>query len=333
MAYMFADTSPKVGFRPYYLTNPQGAANLSGSPAEAAPLSGLGQNHPFKPQAWHLHGVEGLGDYHMNRPLDPWELYSDPGHAAGLHSLGGFGALGDATSDAVAELQSTGAITSGEAEAILDGSMGFQDVIGYDPTDSSSWLNFVGTLQSWNNQLKAIEAQVAANPAAAAAIGRDVINQRNIYTNIASKFIYYYNLFGGSTPAGLSGMGIAPLVWFVAGSVAFLVTAFLAYQAFQTWKASINVNQIAAQSQQTTATSTAATNQNLLTRLAAAQASGDTVTSAAILKTLQTTAAQPATASTLEQWLMSNAKWLAIGAAGLIAIGPISSGLFGGRRR
>jgi hypothetical protein len=318
------------------LTNPQGAANLSGSPAEPDPAEcaalsgGLGQNHPFKYQAWHLHGLGDFGDYQMNRPFDPWELYSSQHHAAGLS---GIGALGDATSDAVNELQSSGAITPGEAEAILDGSMGFQDVIGYDPTDQGTWTGFIGTLQSWNNDLKAIEAQVAANPAAAAAIGRDVIAQRNKYIDVSTKFIYYWNLFGGTTPSGLSGLGIAPIVWFVAGSAVFLISAFLAYQAFQTWKASINVNQIAAQTQQTAATSTAATNQNLLTRLAAAQASGDTTTAAAILKTLQVTGAQPAAASSMEQWLMTNAKWLALGAAGLIAIGPISSGLFGGGRR
>jgi hypothetical protein len=323
MAYMYADTSPKIGFRPYYLTNPAGAANLSG----------LGQNHPFKPQAWHLHGLGDVGDYEMNRPFDPWELYSDQHHAAGLSGLA---TLGDAASDfaaAVQELQSSGQITPGEAQAVLDGSMELQDVLGFDPTDQGTWGSFVGTLQSWNNDLKSIEAQVAANPAVAMAIGRDTINQRNNYSNIATKFIYYWNLFGGTTPAGLSGLGIAPLVWFVAGSAAFLISAFLAYQAFQTWKASINVQAIAAQSQQTAATSTSATNQNLLTALAAAQAKGDTVTAAAILKTLQTTAAQPQAAGTMEQWLMTNAKWLALGAAGLIAIGPISSGLFGGRRR
>jgi hypothetical protein len=84
-AYTQADTSAKVGFRRYRRTDPFGAAHLSGlgadlgdpqlgtyylnrpfDPWELYPdvhvtsgvgLHGLGQNHPFKPQAWHLHGV------------------------------------------------------------------------------------------------------------------------------------------------------------------------------------------------------------------------------------------------------------------------------------
>ena len=85
MSYTKADTSPKTGFRPYHQTDPFGAAHLSGAPqsyshfsGEVYPtnlgdyrflrpfdpwelwtehdtgLSGLGQNHPFKPTAWAL---------------------------------------------------------------------------------------------------------------------------------------------------------------------------------------------------------------------------------------------------------------------------------------
>jgi hypothetical protein len=71
---MAADTSAKVGFRPYRHTDPFGAAHLSGLGADLS---------------------EGLGVYHLNRVFDPWELYDDVHHTAGtrrgLHGLEGLG--------------------------------------------------------------------------------------------------------------------------------------------------------------------------------------------------------------------------------------------------
>jgi hypothetical protein len=336
------DTSAKVGFRPYYQTDAFGAAHLSGygSGLGSEPAH-LGQNHPFKPQAWHLHGVDGsfLGTYHLNRPFDPWELYDDVHHTAGVHGLSGLGTGADPTAAAADELLSAGHITQAEHDAILEGSMGFADVLGYDPTDQSSWQSLTSLFQEVNQDLQALEAQFAAaapqhsGDAAFAQLGRDLIAKRTQYTDLASQFVHYYTLVMGSTPSGLAGLGIAPLVYWVAGAAVFIVGAFIALYALRDWSKSIDVRAVQAQTQQTAATSTAATNQTLLQRLAAAQAAGDTLTAQAILKTLQTTAAQTAAPSTAEQWLMANAKWLALGAAGLIAIGPISQGLFGGKRR
>jgi hypothetical protein len=335
MAYMTADTSAKVGFRPYLETDAKGAAQLSG----------LGQNHPFKSQAWHLHGVDGafLGTYHLNRPFDPWELAADVHHTAGvrtpgIHGLGYLGDTTDITTQAVQELENAGAITTAEGDSILEGSMSFTDVLGYDPTDQSSWLSFTGMLQDWNSSLQALEAQYQATGPQAGnqafiQLGQDLIAHRNAYSALATQFVKYYTLMTGSTPPGLSGLGIIPVLVYVAGSIIFIVTAYLAYQAFKIWQASVNVQAIAAQTQAAAGVSTAATNANLLTSLAKAQASGDTVTAQAILKTLAVTGAQPAAASTTEAWLMTNAKWLALGAAALIAVGPLSQGLFGGKRR
>lgn len=81
MAYMHADTKPKVGFRPYLQTNPRGAAMLSG----VHNITGLGQNQPFDP--WRLHGVSRQASETMGqwRPFD-----QDPGgwHLHGLAGLG-----------------------------------------------------------------------------------------------------------------------------------------------------------------------------------------------------------------------------------------------------
>jgi hypothetical protein len=325
MAYMNADTANKVGFRPYGATNPQCATQLSGWRDEQG-------HNPFLPTAWHLHG---LGDYEFNRPFDPWELYerSHPG----MHGLGDIGDVSDATSNAADELYLNGSITLAQHDAITNGSMSFTDAIGIDPTDQNSWSGFTGMLQDWNSALKTLEAQYqAAGPQAGnqafIQLGQQIVQQRSQYNSITPQFVQFYTMMMGSTPPGLSGLGIAPVVIWVAGAAVFLVTAYFAYQAFKTWQASINVQTIVAQTASAAQASNTSTNANLMTALAAAQAKGDTVTANAILATLQKTAVpssgSPMTA--LETWLTGNAMWLALGAGALIVLPNLFSG---GRRR
>jgi hypothetical protein len=336
MAYMNADTTAKVGFRPYGQTNPYAAAHFGCFP----------DDEPSTPVP-----ADGMGAYYMNRPFDPWELYSET--SGGLHGLGqnhpfkpqawqlhGLGQGSDPTSQAADELLAAGQITQAEHDAIIEGSMGFADVLGYDPTDQSSWNVLLNLFEEVNGDLKNLEAAYSANqPApgsppnpAYAAFGQQLIQQRQQYSNLASQFTRYYTLVTGSAPSGISGLGIVWIYW-AAGAVVFIVGAFIALYAIRTWSQSVSVSQIQATSQQTQAVSTASTNANLLAQLSAAQARGDTVTAQSILKTLAATGAQPAQSSTLETWLMNNAVWLGIGAAALITIGPISQSLFGGRRR
>src|SRR6516225_8149 len=195
MSYGVADTSPKIGYRPYMQTDPHGAARLSGM--------GQGSN-PFKPYAWHL------GQYH---PLDPWEL----------HGLGGLGdSYGNAGDDnmvasAADELLASGGITQAEHDAIFAGEMNFQDVLGYDPTDQASWLNLVQSARAANAALTQKEQEYAAHappPGTAdpayAAIGQQLIQMRQQYTETTSQLVRYYTLVMGSAPSGLSGLGIAP---------------------------------------------------------------------------------------------------------------------------
>jgi hypothetical protein len=348
MAYMQADTANKVGFRPYAATNPQGAAVLSGwDSSDEGGLGEVGQGHnPFTPRAWHLHG---LGAYFYNRPLDPWELYSDS--HPGMHGLGDFGYMGDASGNAGTDNQvaqaaddflSAGAITTAEHEAILDGSMTFQDVLGYDPTDQASWTNAVGTLQQWNSQLQAIEAQVSsANlqllnsgtqpPPAFTSLAAQVNQQRQQYESLAQQFINAYRSVTGNVPSGLTGLGILPVVAWSIGIGAALVAVYFGYQAFQNWKASINVQQTVAATAAAQQSSSTATNAALMIALQKAQASGDTTTANSILATLQKTAAPTTGApmSAIEAWMTTNAKWIGLGAAALVVL----PGLFGGRRR
>jgi hypothetical protein len=323
MAYMKADTGNKVGFRDYGSTNPQCAAQLSG----------MGQNHPFKPEAWQLH--DGLGVYEYNRPFDTWELYADT--HPGLHGLGFVGDPSDPISAAADELLASGHITQAEHDAIIDGSMSFADVTGIDPTDQDSWSSFTGMLQDWNSALKSLEAQYqAAGPQggnqAFIQLGQQIVQQRAQYNSIVPNFIHYYTMMMGSAPSGLSGLGFAVILYWVAGAAVFLVTAYFAYQAFKTWQAGINVQQTIATTAAAAQTSNTATNQNLMTALAKAQATGDTVTANTILATLQKTAV-PATGapmSSIESWLTTNAKWIGLGVGALVIIPNL---IGGGRRR
>jgi len=323
MPYMGADTSPKVGFRPYYQTDAFGAAHLSGYG------SGLGQNHPFKPQAWHLHGVDGsfLGTYHLNRPFDPWELYDDVHHTAGMHGLAGLGDSPDVTAAAADEILAAGHMTQSEHDAIPNGSLTFQDVMGFDPTDQSSWQSLTSLFREVNQDLQALEQQAQTNPAVAAAIGRDLIAKRTQYTDLASQFIHYYSLVMGSAPSGLAGLGFAPIVW-VAGAGVFIFTAFATLYALQTWSHSVDVHAMQARTQQ----QAAGTDQQLADVLARQQAAGDTVGANATIALMKQRAVSTAPPGTAEQWLMTNAKWIGLGAGALIVLGPLSQGLFGRRR-
>jgi hypothetical protein len=325
MAYMRADTSNKVGFRPYHATDAFGAAHLSGYGS-------------------------GLGEYHFARPLDPWELYADTHDVAGmhgvfdtlgqghnpfsprawqLHGLGDLGAGTDVVAQAADELLSSGHMTTAEHDAILEGSMSFQDVLGYDPTDSSAWSTLTDLFREVNQELQSLEQAAHDNPAVAQAIGRDLIAKRTQYGQLASEFVRYYTLLLGSAPSGLSGLGVVPLVW-VAGAAVFIVGAFIALYALRDWSKSIDVSAIAAHTAQTSAS----TDADLARQLAAAQAKGDTVTATTLADLLKKRAANnPNPPGSLEAWFMTNAKWIALAGVGIVAAGPLSEGLFGGRRR
>jgi len=335
MAYMNADTGNKVGFRPYGSTNPQCAAQLSGWREEQG-------HNPFMPSAWHLHG---MGEYEFNRPFDTWELYEPHG----MHGLGFIGDdNGNAGTDAQVaqaadDLLASGAISQADHDAIVSGATDIAGVIGYDPTDQTSWVNAVGMLQQWNSALQSIESQVSAanlqnlqsgvTPSAAfTALTQQVQQQRSQYETLANNFINVYRAVTGNVPAGLTGLGILPVVAWAIGAAAVLAAVYFGYQAFKTWQASINVQQTIASTAAAQQASTTSTNANLLTALAHVQATGDTTTANSILATLQKTAAAPATGapmSAIESWMTQNMLWLGVGAAGLL----ILPNLFGGRRR
>lgn len=313
MGYVEADTSPKVGFRPYHQTDAEAASSLS-----------------------------GLGLYYRNRPFDPWELYPDAQHVDGLGDLGqnhpfkpeawhlhGLGADPDVVvAKAVAELESAGQITQGEGDAILEGSMEFVDVLGYDPTDRSSWQSLTDLFREVNQDLQMVENafRIAApqhpGDPAFAQLGRDLIAKRQQYADLASQFTRYYTMVMGSAPSGLSGLGFEPITWFVAGSIAFIVIAFATLYGIRVWSKQVDVNALAAQSAQTQAQ----TNQALIPALARAQAAGDTVTANSILKTMATNAGgQPSATTDFSAWFQSNIKWIGLGLVGIVLLPQLTS--------
>jgi hypothetical protein len=281
MAYMNADTKPKVGFRPYGQTNPYHASNLSG----------LGQNHPFDP--WKLHGLGQV------RPFD-----QDPGGWV----LSGLGDVSAAQEAALQELVSSGILTGDEADNVRAGNHTIGDYTGgHDPTDQKSWYDLVGLARDLNQSLITLEQAAHDDPDVARAIGADLINKRQKYSDLVSQLIgYYVELTGAPAPSGLSGLGFAPIVVFVANAAIFLISAFAVFYALHDWSKSIDVNQIKAQAE--------------LIRANTGQPAPPTSGGGVSL---------PDIAKTAGSWLTSNWTWVAIPLLGMFAV----EGIFGGRRR
>lgn len=318
-AYCAADTAPKVGFRPYYSTDPHGAAMLSGlgqlhpldpwvlypdNPIER--LSGLGQGgNPFKPEAWKLHG------------------------------LGDLGQSSDLTEAAAEDLYLAGQISDQQYQDLVTGNLSFKDVVGVDPTDQSSWLDLVGLFREVNQDLQVLEhdvvsyaPQLSGSPAFSQ-LTADLTQKRQQYNDLASQLTYYYTAVIGSAPSGLSGLGFAPIVAWIAGAAVFLLAALTVLYGFRNWSKSIDVSKM----QATTASQEAQIDSQLMDQLKKAQAAGDTVTANTILAALQQRGASPASSADFTQWFMNNAKWIGLGVAGLVVLPPLTDSLFGRRRR
>lgn len=316
MAYMKADTNPKVGFRPYYQTNPFPPSHLSGV---------------FHPWVLDANGPgQGSSGSGLHGVFDPWKLHAD-------HAGQGLGYLGDYGNDlmtAVQELENSGHISQAQADQIISGSLSLKQVVGIDPTDQSSWTDLVGVFRETNSDLIALEqafTQAGPQPGNSAflQLGRDLIAKRQQYSAMASDFVHYYTLVTGSTPAGLSGLGIIPVVVWVAGAAVFLVTAAIALYALRDWSKTIDVNAIKAAATQTSVN----TQQQMITQAAALDASGNHAAATQLRN--QAVAIGPAAAAPMDlsSWFMGNAKWIGLAAVGMVVAGPMSQGLFGGKRR
>jgi hypothetical protein len=298
MAYMGADTGNKVGFRPYGSTNAQCAATLSG----------LGQNHPFKPEAWRLHS-DGLGEYEFNRPLDPWELF--PEHS-GLHGLGDLG--------------------QGVPECVYLAADGVT-VESVDPNSNTTECAANGGV--W--EIPPAAASPAPAPVSGIPIGSALTYQCTFTAtaNPLSASFYSVSNVIAAVAANLSSQwGITVSASSGSGTLTGTPTAMLqvktnaAYGQVSDIKSIIdgafyNAAGATIMSSSLTLQGTPATNQSLIQQLAAAQAAGDTTTANTILSLLNAAGVTGASATSIETWIENNAMWIGLGVLAMVVLPPL----------
>lgn len=312
MAYMNADTGNKVGFRDYGQRNPQCAAQLSG----------LGQNHPFKPEAWVLRPDGTLGLYEFNRPFDPWELYYDT--APGLHGLGDLGQVP-------------------ECVYLADDGVTVESI---DPNSNPTECAANGGLWEIPPSALPAPAPTPAAPAAAEAgvpAGSSLTYQATFTATanpLSASFYSVQNVIAAVAANLQSQWGISVTGSSGSGTLTGTPTATLQLKTINPYgqlsdiKAVIdgafyNAAGASVTSSNLTLQGTPQTSQALIQQLAAAQAKGDTPTANAILALLNQSGGAPTPMNALETWLTNNALWIGLGVGALVVLPP----LLGGRRR
>lgn len=91
-----------------------------------------------------------------------------------------------------------------------------------DAENEAAWYDVLGQLQEANQSLRALEEEIRVNPEIAAALGRDIIAQRNALTPLVSEFQYWWALVFPEPAPGISGfLGGTPLL--VTGAAAAFV--------------------------------------------------------------------------------------------------------------
>lgn len=298
MAYMTADTANKVGFRPYGSTNAQCAATLSGLPASA----GLGQNHPFKPEAWQLHPAAGMGEYEFNRPFDPWELYEPH---AGMHGLAGLG-------DAECVYLAADGVTvesldpnSNASECAANGGVWEIPPGAAVPVAAAPAAAGVpaGSRLTYTALLIQSPYTVSSPSSVIAAIGQNLASQWNISV-VSSSYS------GGVTSQASITLQLQTNVAF--GAVSDIKS--IVDGAFY------NVESLAVQ---TSTLNLIGGSASLMQQLATAQATGDTTTANTILAALSAGGITGASATGIETFLMNNAAWIGIGILAMVALPPL----------
>jgi hypothetical protein len=290
MAYMGADTGNKVGFRPYGSTNAQCAATLSG----------LGQNHPFKPEAWRLHS-DGLGEYEFNRPLDPWELF--PEHS-GLHGLGD---LGQGVPECV-YLAADGVTVesvdpnSNTTECAANGGVWEIPPAAAAPAAAAAGVP-AGSRLTYTASLIQSPYTVSSPASVIAAIQNNLASQWNISV-VSSSYS------GGVTSQATITLQLQTNVAYgLPSDVKSIVDgAFYNVESLQV---------------QTSTITLIGSPQALVQQLATAQATGDTVTANTILAALNAGGITGASATSIETWIENNAMWIGLGVLAMVVLPPL----------
>jgi hypothetical protein len=331
--YANADTKPKVGFRPYGLTNPQRAANLSGIGAARHDLNrpfdpwvlhqdnlaGLGQNHPFdqNPGGWVLHGLGAVSDSEKQNAITAG---IDPGVLSTIDALG--------ASDTDVEMLIHGAIdlptlmlhlTGGPPSAGVPASQ-----LEMEPTDWPSY-GVEQALAELDSDLRQLESMVASNPVVASAVGSQVQAERAQYNSWLNTYHSWVNAANNpeviTLPDGTVAIvnvdqaGVNPIIIVSVGAVVALAAAIVLFH-HQTVAATI------AQAK----TAQAQSAQAMVNAASTVAAQGDSATAQKILNVAAMTA--PGAASDWSSWLQTNWQWLALAGVGIAVAGPIARGIF-----
>lgn len=294
MAYMHADTKPKVGYRPYLQTNPRGAALLSG----VQNITGLGQNHPFDP--WRLHG---MGQW---RPFD-----QDPGgwHLHGLSGLDGVSGSAQAAALGAgmdpADLQSliTAGANDDDVLKVADGEVDLttmlQELIAQAaaaaPGPASPWSNQQPEVPSGS---KLIYAASWSNLA--------VLSESGVIGKMTSSLPQY----------GMSVDSSSPI-------------EFLPSLGIGTTKIQLNITDHIGHARQTDAKSVL---DALMQQFVGNTLTGSTLSVTAAPGTTAPSSALPPPAPDHLAWLEGNWVYLALAAVAVIATKPVMTGIFGKSR-
>jgi len=164
---------------------------------------------------------------------------------------------------------------------------------------------------------------VAANPIVAQAIGAQVVEAQQRYTELLQAYIYAYSAVFGTGP-DVTGMELGQWQVYVVVGVGIAVIA-AALVELEQYIQSLQTQANAAQTQ-ATADSTQQNNiQYAQGQLSQAQAAGDAAGVAQWTAVLQANTAYQGGAApqTFTSWAMSNWGWLALGLAGVIVVPKI----------
>ena len=194
--------------------------------------------------------------------------------------------------------------------------------LGQSSGASTSQYNAVAQmLVAANAGIKSLEASVAASPDVARAIGAQVIEAQQRYTELLQAYIYAYSAVFGTGP-DVTGMELGQWqVYVVVGvGIAVIAAALVELEQFiQSLQTQANAALAQAQADQAQQSNVAyAQNQ-----LSAAQAAGDAAGVAQWTSVLQANASYQgptAGSGSFRSWISGNWGWVALAAAGIVVL-------------
>jgi hypothetical protein len=226
-------------------------------------------------------------------------------------------------------------------DAVMRGEISLDDAMAaYQPVGTvvpelptqAAWYDLLGQLQQSNEELKLLEAGIHDYPS----LGPEIAAARDTYTGYVTVFQRIYTLAFSQPAAGLEGLGIDPATAaIVAASFTILLGLVVAFHEYV-----VNVLAPRAEAAKSEAQASQAAQQNMNLLLAAAdeqdakanelEKAGDRTGAAQYRQWAKenrdragSPAGPPKPPQDLAQWVMDNAKWIAVGALAFVALPPL----------